>query len=188
MTLTADDYNKDWQAILEDPSNTYNHHITDWQPIYEWIAQRAEGIVLDVGCGFGHLIERLNSSKRVIYSIGIDISSVAVAEATRRNPNNAIFVIDAFDTDVISDGDYDAICFNQILEHVDNDLELLNKIPKGRVVFISLPCEYEQEHEQHVRFFPELEDAVERYSQCINILDAKLVGEFDFICIYGTKK
>lgn len=187
MTFTTDDYNKDWEKILSDPNSTYNNDTSDWSPIYEWIAERAKGIVLDVGCGVGHLIERLNRAEKVLYSIGVDISSVAVKEAIRRNPDNMIFIVDAENSDVINDGDYDCVCFNQILEHIENDISLLNKIPKGRRVFISLPKEPVQEHEQHIRFFETKEDAVERYHSILNILEAEYVGVSDFICIYGIK-
>ena len=187
MTFTADDYNKDWEAILTDPSSTYNHAVTDWSPIYEWIAERAKGIVLDVGCGLGHLIERLHRSDKVLYSIGVDISEVAVKEAVRRNPDNMIYICDAENSDIINDGDYDTIVFNQILEHIENDISLLSRIPKGRHVFISIPKEEVQEHPQHLRFISTVMEAVERYDTELNILEAEYVGMYDFICIHGIK-
>src|SRR5574343_1538483 len=145
------DHNKDWQEILSSDSS-YNNDRTDWSEIYDWIIARLPGgIVLDVVCGLGHFLAMVPNK----YKIGIDISNVAIEIAEKRSPDTLFWIMDIngdrFKT-VLRALQYDIICFLQVLEHLENDLAIIEKIPSGKTVFISLPIE-SNAHPGHVRNF-----------------------------------
>jgi 2-polyprenyl-3-methyl-5-hydroxy-6-metoxy-1,4-benzoquinol methylase len=175
-----------WQGIKHDPTSSYHNQRSDWSAIYRWINKKIYGSVLDIGCGMGHLAWDLSYNRKVTSVIGIDESPTAVLEASKRCRSGMFMVDDAFK--VLGEWtDYDAVCFTQVLEHVQNDLELLDLIPSGKRVFISVPKEEAHEHPSHVHFFPCLADVVDRYRTKIDIRKAEVVGVLEFLCIFGYK-
>jgi 2-polyprenyl-3-methyl-5-hydroxy-6-metoxy-1,4-benzoquinol methylase len=176
------EYDKDWLNVLCS-SSSYNQDKTDWSPIYDWIGEKiGEGTILDVGCGFGHLLALFQDR----WTIGLDFSQIALNIAKTRCPNTEFYLIDAENSDLISTLQYDIICFTEVLEHVKDDIALIQKVPSGKIVFISVPQETNL-HPQHLRTFFNLKDAVDRYKPYLRLLNTQLVGKYNFICIHGIK-
>lgn len=181
------DNNLIWQGVLDDPDSSYHKEKSNWQDIYDWINLLVHDEVLDVGCGLGHLTHVLSTNDKVKGILGIDISDVAINEARRRHPNHYFFVEDIEVSDVLKDGYYDCVCFTQVLEHIHNDTALIEGIPEGKHVFISVPKETPREHESHVNFFPTIDELRLRYEPFIDIHYIGEVGEYRFLCLYGTR-
>lgn len=173
-----------WVEILANPASSYNTGRSRWQDIYDMVALLADGRVLDVGCGLGHLTATLK-----VPVMGIDISSVAIEEAKRRHPHGAFATEDIEKSDRIERGNYDLVCFTQVLEHIAEDQALVKRIPTGKKVFISVPTEKPRESESadHVNFFKDISALRARYEQFINIQYIGEVSRFRFLCLYGTR-
>ncbi|HEV2975267.1 MAG TPA: methyltransferase domain-containing protein [Solirubrobacteraceae bacterium] len=80
---------------------------------------RARGSVLDVGCGFGAMLARLQHDFERLH--GIELSAEAIAKGSRRHPFIAFErgSIDALER-VEADGErFDAIVFSDVLYYVD---------------------------------------------------------------------
>ncbi|MEX2144501.1 MAG: class I SAM-dependent methyltransferase [Anaerolineales bacterium] len=97
--------------------------------------------VLDVGCGMGDVANDLVEKAHAIVD-GIDINSENIAEAKRRysHPNLHFMVQDAQTLKIGKP--YDAIVLSNVLEHLDNRPEFLQRITtltKTRKVFIRVP-------------------------------------------------
>lgn len=115
---------------------------------YQYFEEVNQGIVkyvgtnlkiLDVGCGFGALGEELQKRNNVVY--GIDLSKYAISVAKSRM--EMAFVTDATDIEnlpsEIKNEKFDLIIFADILEHIYNPLELLQKYscflkPNGQII------------------------------------------------------
>lgn len=92
--------------------------------------------ILELGSGFGYLTYALHKSG---YDIkGLEISSVAVEEATRRYGD--LFICgDAFEFSQKSGSIYDVVILTEVIEHVPNPQALLSAIdamlkPGGKVI------------------------------------------------------
>lgn len=71
-------------------------------------------------------------------------------------------------------GNYDAF-ITISLEHLDNDLEIINKIPSGRPFFFCVPNFGGKEH---VRFFPDENSIIERYSSLLHVKTIEIVPHY----------
>lgn len=174
---------KTWIRILANPLSTYNTGVSAYQDIYDLIAALVKGSVLDVGCGLGHLAATLK-----VPVLGIDISRVAVEEAKRRHPHGAFAVEDILHSKRLAKGNYDCVCFTQVLEHIEKDIDVIRKIPAGKDVFISVPKENPRPHESHVNFFPNIDILRKRYEDLIEIKYIGEVGKLRFLYLYGKRK
>jgi SAM-dependent methyltransferase len=176
------EYNNDWLEILKSDS-PYNSEVTHWTPIYDWIIKRLpDGVVLDAGCGLGHFLSMIPDRK----SIGLDISNVAIREAKKRCHSTIFMCLDIETTNLLSKFDYQTIIFTQVLEHIEKDLSVIEKIPSGKTVFISVPME-PYPHAGHVRNFITPNMAAMRYMGHIDIIEIEVVSQYKFICIYGKR-
>ena len=81
------------------------------------------GTLLDVGCGFGALIDYLDMS-RYHYS-GFDLSEAAIARANVRFPNHVFSTCSVEDFVPVEDQQYDIIIFNEVLSQVRNSRDVL---------------------------------------------------------------
>jgi len=174
---------KIWTRILANPDSTYNKGRSSYQDIYDLIAVLANGKVLDVGCGLGHLVAILK-----VPVLGIDISKVAIEEAKRRHPHRNFAVEDIERSGRLEEGVYDFVCFTQVLEHIKKDRELISGIPAGKEVFISVPKERPRQHESHVNFFDSIDKLRFRYQAFIEIKFIGEIGPLRFLYLYGKRK
>lgn len=110
--------------------------------------------VIDLGCGSGEL-----SQNRELNYYGFDFSEVAIARAKKKYPCSKFFLGNLFDFNWPADPRA-CYVFCEVLEHVTNDKILLGGVPIGAYVIISLP---RKDSPAHVRFFPEMKTALERY-------------------------
>ena len=104
------------------------------------------GRLLDVGCGPGWAMEVFASAG--YEAAGVDVSDAAVEEARRRGLDARALDVDGTGADLLASslgGPYDAVTLLEVLEHLLDPAEVLDKIQRllrpGGALVASLPNE-----------------------------------------------
>ncbi len=124
----------------------------------------AEGTdaVLDLGCGPGQFAQYLRSRMSIPY-IGIDYSPIAIRSALDRSiPGTDFHVLDIIKADLPHCSPTTSIVCTEVLEHVLEDLSLIEKFPVGILCYCSVPSFHTF---GHVRHFESQLAVKQRYSQ-----------------------
>jgi len=136
-----------YNALFDSNSDMSRYH-----QIYEKVAQIATGSVLDICCGVGALGKYIENYKGFDFSeSAVKIANdprIGLGDAYRQN-------LDGFDTYIILEA----------LEHLEGDIELLERIPKGKSVIFSVPSFADP---SHIRTFTE-QSLRERYEHIVSI-------------------
>lgn len=170
-------------------SKPYNesHYYNMWDKALQY----CNGKVIDLGCGPGQVAEMicLKGYKPIKKYIGYDISKVAIDKCI----NKELSYLDTFkfykqnllENPNIEEGDC-YICL-EMLEHIQDDYKILNLIPKGKEVVISVPSYLGG---SHVRKFNNVSQVEARYSNHIDFTDfhvIKYAGGAKIFVAAGTK-
>ena len=104
--------------------------------------------VLDVGCGKGILLDKLKANGNETF--GLDISDVVIDYINQRGHKGI-----AQDVKVDYLGKFDYIILSHILEHLDNDKEVVNKFSKmGKLIgVVPFNCISSEEEMTHTRVY-----------------------------------
>lgn len=152
-----------------------------WRPIYDsvvhFLAQRSfDARILDVGCGTGRCAEAIRRAGFSKY-LGIDFSGERVAEAMNYVPSFKFMKVNALSySSDISFKDFDIFIMTEFLEHVESDLEIIAKIPKGAHIIFSVP---NTDSAGHVRFFDSSESVILRYNDLLEFEDQQIISRPD---------
>jgi SAM-dependent methyltransferase len=141
-------------------SDLYKREITPWSGLWERVVEAVGDArsVVDLGCGPGHVAKLLQPLPLERY-VGLDFSHVAVTQARERQPDPRFdFRTADLRTASIPDADLYIAC--EFVEHIESDLTLLQRVPAGARVVITLPSFPDR---SHVRHFATLESALARY-------------------------
>lgn len=139
--------------------------------------------IADLGCGTGRLAKLLHSQGHERYW-GIDFSQERIDEARRYVPEFSFDVGDVFDPAVQRHfTEFGAFIALELLEHIDDDLPLLEALPPRATVLFSVP---NYDSAGHVRMFPSANDAARRYGRLLDIdsqavLPRRKTGKFIFV-------
>lgn len=153
-----------------------------WQKAMSYLsALKRDFSILEIGCGAGQFANMLFDNGFTNY-IGFDYAAEGVALAKRNNPERAgQFVVgDAFQTELMEKEYGLVICF-EVLEHVQNDLALLQRIRPGTRMLLSVP---NFDDPYHVRHFKSKDEVWERYSQVVRISDISVSMLTQTNCLY----
>lgn len=146
-------------------SAAYNAHYSKSVYYFLWsvIADRIEhsGItsVLEIGCGPGQLASMLLDRGLQSYT-GMDFSPKAIEMARKNCPKGRFEVGDALATDLHRQVDHDLIICTEVLEHIENDLQVVSRFRPGVRCICTVPS---FAHESHVRLFRDCEEVKSRY-------------------------
>lgn len=124
--------------------------------------------ILEIGCGSGQFAEFLVRECTTSYT-GIDLSAEGINQAKAKQlPNCRFEAANALDTEIIRHGAYSlAICM-EVLEHIHDDLKLVESLrSKTRCLFTVPNFDYES----HVRFFTTCREVQDRYGQLFESID-----------------
>jgi 2-polyprenyl-3-methyl-5-hydroxy-6-metoxy-1,4-benzoquinol methylase len=150
-----------------------------WRPLYQeaasWIAPNVP--VVDLGCGSGRFCDELHQGGlRDAGYLGVDFSPAAIEEASRYN---AGFVNAAFRVADLRDFNPGPVAGNTVfvcletLEHLDDDRELVKRIPPGARAIVSVP---NFPSEAHLRTFPEPASVWRRYDYLLEFRRWSLIS------------
>ena len=139
-----------------------------WLPIYEAAAKFVPELpVIDLGCGTGRFAELLRRRGHTSYH-GVDFAPSVVSEAWLYCQGDGFTFADA-DIRQWEHGPAlpDECCYVllEVLEHLDDDLDALARIPPGLPVVFSVPNFWSQ---SHVRRFLQPRDVFERYGALLD--------------------
>ena len=143
-----------------------SRYLSVWEKGVEIINSAENPSVLDIGCGPGQFAQLLFDSGITSYS-GIDFSSEAIEMAKKNVPVFAdrFQAADIFKLEKLPENINFIVLF-EVLEHVEQDIELLGILPHGIRVLLSVPSYGSR---SHVRQFPSVNTVKSRYKDVIDI-------------------
>jgi trans-aconitate methyltransferase len=153
--------------------------LTTYTRVAELIAPNEE--VVDLGCGTGRLIELLYRRDHYGRITGVDWSVNALAEAQRyATPKHAdapppewqLCDLDEWRPDPLRAGNTIYVCC-EVLEHLEDDLRLVQRIPPGHRLILTVPNFHS---ESHLRIFPGAGDVWRRYAPWLLFRAWSMVG------------
>lgn len=165
------------------------HYYESWKHALTIIKEKKDPVVLEIGCGTGQFANLLFDNGIYKYK-GVDFSEVAIKYAKIRNDKyRHMFVVD----DVYISGlfytyEYNIVIAFEILEHVEKDLEIFEKIKPNCDVLFSVPNFY---CEGHVRWFSSKLEIIERYKNYLyfrDIITFKLGGSNKLFLVNAKKR
>ena len=144
-----------------------------WSVVVDRLVRSGSRSVVELGCGSGQFASLLRDKGFRDY-LGIDFSAVAVAQATGRCPELSFEVDDVLSSRVLETRAYDAVVCLEVLEHVEEDRSVLERIRPGALVFASVP---NFPAAAHVRHFESEREVLDRYGALFErpTVDAHLV-------------
>jgi len=137
-----------------------------WSVITDRIQSTGVKSILEIGCGPGQLAHLLWNKTHCNY-IGFDFSQKRVEYAQKAHPGLSFLQQDAFQTDLFTALDYDAVVCTEFLEHVEGDMVVLDKIRKGSHFYGTVP---NFPFVSHVRHFADEDEVRSRYARCFRDL------------------
>lgn len=146
---------------------SYSKHYADspyyplWCVMLDRLAPAKVRCLFDVGCGPGQFAAFLRDQGLPRY-VGLDFSDVCIRMAKSACEQFEFVCADAFKTDLFETLDYDVLVATEFLEHVENDLAIINRIRPGTRFYGSVPS---FPHAGHVRYFSSSEEVMTRYAE-----------------------
>lgn len=153
--------------------------LTTYTEIARWIDPHEE--VVDLGCGTGRLVELLYRKDHYARITGVDWSAAALAEAEAyakpRHPDAPppewqLCDLAEWRPDGGRAGNTVYVA-TEVLEHLEDDIELVRRVPPGHRLLMSLPNFHS---ESHLRVFTDLRTVWKRYGQLVHFRRWVMVG------------
>jgi predicted TPR repeat methyltransferase len=132
-----------------------------WEKVCDALKARGALRVLDIGCGPGQFAQYLNAQIPDLEYIGVDYSQTAIREAKRKCPSAHFFERDLTEDNALAEFQADACIMLEVLEHIEDDCEMLARVPGGQWVVMSVP---NFDSFGHVRFFENEDEVMARYA------------------------
>ena len=152
-------------------------HAGRWRVIADWIVCQKFLQVIDVGCGPGYLAVLLQQLKYPLQGyLGIDLSAVAVMHAQQHCAQEGYTFV-AADALTLSHTNWPVLAnisavwvFCELLEHITEDLALLQHVPLGAGIAFTVPT---FDDPGHVRHFLDLASVRARYGVLCNLFELR---------------
>lgn len=169
MTASTGDKSSSYYDKLYQDRPVYHRHYSDTFYFVQWVQVEMmlrpfkEKRILEIGCGPGQLAHFLQD-KGYKYYEGFDFSEEAINRA-KNTCDRHFFVGDAFDPKIYINSP-DAIVCLEVLEHLQNDLDVLKLIKNNTFIIIGVP---NFDDPGHVRWFRSEYQIRKRYFKYIDI-------------------
>jgi SAM-dependent methyltransferase len=161
--LDSDYYDRVHSKI--DIAETSRRYDALFRKIVDNVRAHGSHSILEVGCGSGFLAKMLLEEHHGPYR-GFDFSPEAIRNAGAHTGRPELFHVgDALDP-VSYVSDYDTVICTEMLEHVDDDLDVIRRWRDGTWCVCSVP---NFDYDGHVRFFTRSDEVAERYGRLIDI-------------------
>lgn len=170
------------------PGGTYRKNYTQsfyypsWKHAMSYLSAMNRNIsILEIACGPGQFANMLFDYGFLDYT-GFDYAAEGIALAKKNNPSHkeCFFVADAFQTELLQNK-YDLVICFEALEHIQKDLELLQRILPGTKLLLSVP---NFDDPYHVRYFRSEKDVQERYGKIVHITNISKSMLSEVNCLY----
>ncbi len=147
--LASDEYLESDPYTVEENINS-EFHTHRFEVTLELVREAVSSIkgapkILDLGCGQGHITEKIREAFSDGEVTGLDYSVSAIEYAHKHFPKNDFSVGDAYHCPY-TDGYFDIVVCNNIWEHVPDPLYLLSRIKRsiksGGYLIVSTPSRY----------------------------------------------
>jgi SAM-dependent methyltransferase len=138
---------------------TTSHYYFIWSVIADRLTRSGCRSVLDIGCGPGQFASLMRDKGLPRYC-GIDLSEKAIQSAKSLCAAYTFLNVNVFETDVFETLAYDVVTSLEFLEHVNDDVAVLRRIPQGKRFIGSVPNFADP---SHVRFFLNCDAVRSRY-------------------------
>jgi trans-aconitate methyltransferase len=156
-----------YDRLLDDPATALLSDLAD-SP-YRGLCEGAAAMippgsaVVELGSGTGRFAALLHERRLVSSYVGIDFAHALVVEARRHLGLDRFVEADFRDCPIPAADVYVAL---ETLEHLDDDLALIGRLPARAMLVLSVPS---FDSESHVRHFPEYGSARRRYEPFLDI-------------------
>jgi len=145
---------------------TESHSYPVWTVVADRLVGRGVTSVLELGCGSGQLAHLLHD-KRIASYCGLDFSPRRIEHARRLCPEYTFHVEDVVAGTRQSEDGWDAVVAKAFLEHIEDDLAVVERVRSGALFIGSVPDLVAPSHVRHFvdegavearygRFFSEL--------------------------------
>jgi len=165
----------------------YNQHMKKyrrkeflWERLYNRVVDflpKPENtkLIIDLGCGVGGLAEVIYKNGYRRY-IGIDFSDTSINISKERVPEYEFYKEDIRDKKIVKYFEDDIVFIStEVLEHIKDDLIVVERIPHRSLFIFSVP---NKDHSSHVRFFRNHEEVEKRYK---NLLSFTIIDDIEKI-------
>ena len=177
--------------VRDVPHWTLHYTRSQYFPIWTVIADRLRSSgcksVLDIGCGSGQFAALLADRNFPNY-LGIDFSPGMVGQARRVCPAYEFRVADIRKDKALEEHPYDCVVSLEFLEHVEDELSVVERIKPGTLVLATVP---NFPARSHVRHFQDESAVVERYGTHFDKLDIAAIRASEtgstFFVLQGTR-
>lgn len=104
------------------------------------------GKLLELGCGGGRFLRGIAAARPGLALVGIDLSRRALAAAAARTPGAEFRRVESPEAALpATDGEFDALCVFDVLEHVPDPARTLAEVRRvlraGGIFHLHVPCE-----------------------------------------------
>jgi len=144
-----------------------------WTVIADRIQRQGTEKIVDLGCGPGQ-VACLMRDIQIDGYLGLDFSSARIAYAKQVCPEFTFVEADIFQSDVLQTAQYDTALIMEFLEHVEEDLSVLQRLRPRTYVLATVP---NFPAAGHVRHFQSVDDVVKRYGNTIDKIRVDAVLE-----------
>ena len=149
-----------------------SYYYSGWKLALSWLNNNPNPKILEIGCGNGQFANMIFTNGITNYK-GFDFSPIAIRMAKKNNQKySENFVVDNAYTSELYNYDYNIVVILEVLEHIERDLLVLEKIKKNTTVIFSVP---NFNSESHVRWFNSKDNIEERYSDIVEIYEIQEV-------------
>ena len=161
---------------------TQSFYYPSWKHAMSYLSAMDRNVsILEIACGPGQFANMLFDYGFLDYT-GFDYAAEGIALAKKNTPKweQRFFVADAFQTELLQHK-YDLVICFEALEHIQKDLELLQRISPGTKLLLSVP---NFDDPYHVRYFRSEEDVRERYGKVMRISNISKSMLTEANCLY----
>lgn len=132
----------------------------------KWLLNPDEKQIVELGCNDGNFAALMKRQGHINNYVGIDIQPEKVKKAKEKFPKMKFIVCDILQNLELLDSATAFVSF-QSLEHIQDDLIILERLKPGCKVIVSVP---NSEYKGHIRWF-ELDGWEERFSKFVDIIE-----------------
>jgi len=158
-----------------------------WTEIIKKIRERNFKAILDIGCGPGQFAEVIETYINHCSYTGIDFSKVAIESAQERCPNFKFFQNQLPLHDYEDYGYFDVIICLEVLEHIENDLDVIDSLPSDKNLLMTVPNYNSFGHLRIFKNEQEVKKRYERFFKSISVEPIQLASNNIIWLFWGQK-